>query len=719
MSEDILTVTAEDQRKSNPKAAMVRAEVRSSRGYANQRAHDLRIGPQPDYVDASRSHLNRIILEPPTAPEMRKLVEERRAQRETSRALKSNAGIAVIGIIGFGIEAARLFAQLTPEQQDQALVSAGHAIAAEANTTMEGLVYHLDETSGHAHISFCGFDLDGAPLSSTMKRGMLAKFQDRLAEIMAEHCPGIERGNSKWARIEAGANFAETLHKTVHQLHVDLPKDIAAKQQTLDALTSQIPELTSRVEEMQARVDKLENEEKQRELTAAKVKRLRIYRGRLTDRVQALRSARDELTRLTKEIEDKQNTVTELETRASQTEAMAATAAERLQEARDAAKAAEMEKTETEASAAALRAQRDALGADISALTEAKAQLQPEVNILEKRKSTLQAEISRSEGDAAEASKRATQAQHAAKEAETRKGADLAALEALRAQKGALERDTQELAAAKAQLQPEITDLMSQKETILNEGRKLLNARKALETQVADLEEARRGLAERNNALEIQFADIQDSLEILRPALQAADILQQMSVLDLDEQHDAWAMMASPDRGCSHLEHASAIRMIDPLFAPDIVLRRSRDLNENLEILQGSSQELYDAVLEAVMSEDGSEAGAEAIWTRSVYLSNQGEVAASATSEPDILGKAFRWAKTAFEGVKRGVGLAIAATRDGISEELTAARASLFSAFEPKVQSALRRLLRAEGGALNPTREDPDLGHSMSDGFEP
>jgi len=100
MSEEIITLTAEDQRNSNPKAAMVRAEVRSPRGYANQRAHDLRLGPQPDYVDASRSYLNRIIIEPPTAPQMRKIVEERRAQRETSRALKSNAGIAVIGIIG-------------------------------------------------------------------------------------------------------------------------------------------------------------------------------------------------------------------------------------------------------------------------------------------------------------------------------------------------------------------------------------------------------------------------------------------------------------------------------------------------------------------------------------------------------------------------------------------------------------------------------------------
>lgn len=39
-------------------------------------------------------------MKPPTAPEMRKIMEERRAHRERFRALNSNTRIAVIGIIG-------------------------------------------------------------------------------------------------------------------------------------------------------------------------------------------------------------------------------------------------------------------------------------------------------------------------------------------------------------------------------------------------------------------------------------------------------------------------------------------------------------------------------------------------------------------------------------------------------------------------------------------
>ena len=769
MSEQPITLTVEDQRKSNPKASIVRAEVRSARGYANQRAHDLRLGPQPEYVDASLSHLNRVILEPPKAPEMRRLVEERRAQRETSRALKSNARIAVIGVIGFGIEAAPLFAQLTPEQQDKALLTAGYAIAVEANTTMEGLVYHLDETSGHGHVSWCGFDLDGVPLSSTMKRGMLTRFQDRLAEVMAEHCPGIERGKSKWDRINAGADFSETVHKSVRELHEDLPKDIAKKRQELEQVSSQIPALTARVEEMQGRVDKLANEEKQRELTSAKVKRLRTYRSRLADRVGELRAARDELSFLTAQIEEKQKLVTALEGRADQAEHEATTATEALHKAQQAGEVAEARKITAEASVAALAAEKTTLDEEVSTLMETRAQLQPEVDVFEKRKRALETEIAQNQAEVAEARKRAVQAQQVTDELRAGERATKAALEALRSQITSLEKDTQGLAATKAQLQPEIVnleerkgslsadifqyserenrarnraaqakadveaaeatktsleaevaDMTAQKDNLLTDWRKLFKTKKALESEVVEMQKTTQTLEACNNALKTKFADIHDRLEILRPALQAADALQQMSELDLDEQHDAWATIVNSDRNGSPIEHASAIRMIDPLFAPDISLPRSTVLDENLETLHECSDELYSAVLDAVSAEEGSEAGAEAIRTNSVYLDQNGTIAGfgSKPDEPDLIGKALRWAKTAFAGVMRGVGLAIAGTRDGIAEELTAARANLFTAFEPRVQSALRRMLKAEGEVKSQKGESEPERTTIND-YEP
>jgi predicted nucleic acid-binding Zn-ribbon protein len=707
MSEEIITLTAEDQRKSNPKAAMARAEIRSSRGYANQRAHDLRIGPQPDYVDTSRSHLNRIILEPPTASEMRKIVEERRTQRETSRALKSNAGIAVIGVIGFGIEAAQMFGQLTPEQQNKALLAAGHAIAAEANTTMEGLVYHLDETSGHAHVSWCGYDLDGVPLSSTMKRGMLTKFQDRLVEVMAEHCPGIERGNSKWDRLKAGADFSETVHKSVRELHEDLPKDIVRKRVELEQVASQIPILEARVAEMQARVDKLETEEKQRELTAAKVKRLRTYRSRLTDRVGELRSARDELEGIKAEIFRKQADLSQIEQNRREAEEGATRATERRQEAELAARGAEGRKTAAEASVASLEAQRGGLAAEISGLTDTREQLQPDVTFLQSKKERLSRQAQQAEKEASEAQKRAAQAQLEEKALLSRKREVAASMAALEARKGEIYQEAQKFAAARKKIAADLEQLKQSSRTEAERNKTLKTENLALEQQA--------------RKMETRLADVDESLEFLRPALEAADFLQQVSQLDPEEEYTAWDRMAPPPSECSLIDYASALRMVDPLFAPEIPVRRSIIPDENLETLRECAEDDYWAIVETVKAEDGAEEGIQALSEGMVCRDRTGTITPTdLNQEPSgVFGKALRWVKNTFEGVKRGVGLALAATKDGISEELTAARASLFSAFEPKVQSALRHLLKTESGSKSPERDGPDMERSSLDGFEP
>mgnify|MGYP000185686073 CR=1 FL=1 len=658
MSEDVITLTAEDQRRSNPRAAMIRAEVRSARGYANQRAHDLRIGPQPNYVDGSRSDLNRVLIEPPKAPELRKLAEERRAQRETSRKLKSNAGIAVIGLIGFGIDAAKLFAELTPDAQDKALLEAAQIIADEANTTLEGLVYHLDETSGHAHVTWCGYDLDGEPLSSTMKRGMLSRFQDRLAEVMAEHCPGIERGKSKWQRIEAGADYSETLNRSVRELHEDLPKEIAEKQEKLNDLLIQIPKLTARAEEMQARVDKLEEEEKQRELTVAKVKRLRTYRSRLIARIADLRGTREQQIQLEKEIAGQEQLLATLRDQVAAEKEEARSATESAAEARKDLQAVREQKNAERASVAALEAQRGTLDAEVKKLESER-------------------EEARSATESAAEARKDLQAVREQKNAES------ASVVALEAQRGILDAEVKRLTAAR--------------ENIKSEGGDLIRRKKALEADVAAM---------------------QEGLKLLRPALQAADALREMSKLDPEEQQAAWDMICTPDVECRAMEQAAAIRMIDPLFAPEVLVPRSSWVNENLQTLQDCSDEDYESVLGAVSAEEGAEAGVEAIRSGAITLQPTGEVTSSQPS--GVLGKALEWTKRAFEGVKRGVGLALAATRDALSAERTAANASLFMALEPRVQSALRRVLKAEAATENQNRGGgPDPDNDPDDDFSP
>lgn len=679
-------------------AVSVRLQHRDINGTTADIRHDRRIGRIPKYVDQDRICLNSEILRGPTPHSMRAECVKLRELTEKIRKMRSDAAVSTRMIITFGKGLQPHFDALDVQTQDKIYTEIAQTVADRVATSLLALVAHRDETASHAHGQMLAVNKYGVPVSKVATPTVMSELQDIAHQIALKYLPMCERGTKKADRIKRGDDPSKIYNRSVKQLHTDLPKEIEAKQAELDAIASQIPTLTARVEEMLGRVDKLESQE--RSLTAAEEKRLATYQNRLADRQAKLEEAQVELSALEGKLDSLTATIRDLDVQADQAEQKAVTATERLQEAERAADVAEGRKSATEASVAALEAEKATLGADVSTLIADKAQLGPEVSSLKNQKDTLQTEVAQSQSAATEAQKRAVQAQEAADAAVARERAAQAALEALRAQNAALDRATRELDATKAQLQPEIAKLEAQKETILNDGRKFLRARNALETKVGELQETTQRLEARNSALEAKFVDARDSFEMLRPALQAAEALQQMSKLDLDEQHDAWAMMANPDRSCSPIEHASAIRMIDPLFAPDIPLPRSRVLDENLETLHACSQDLYDAVVDAVLSEEESEAGVEAIRNRSVYLSHDGTVAGSGSEpdEPGLIGKAFRWAKMAFTGVKRGVGLALAATRDGIAEELTGARDGLFNAFEPRLQSALRRLLKAEAG---------------------
>lgn len=273
---------------SNPKAASLRIEPLAPSAYKGQRAHDLRRGPQPAYVDGTRGHLNRVLVEPPTPGAMVKICQARRAQRATQRAMKRGSNCAFMAVITFGAEAQVLFSALEPEEQDAAYREVADRVAERMNTTVSGLVVHGDESAPHAHAMFPAYDLNGEPLTKSVKRGALFEIQDIVAEVMGKHAPGIERGRPKLARIEAGAKVADTIHRTVKQLHMDLPAELAAKQAELAEASARVDEMRERVEGLEAKAD----------LTDKETKRLETYRKRLTARVAEEETAKAEAERL-------------------------------------------------------------------------------------------------------------------------------------------------------------------------------------------------------------------------------------------------------------------------------------------------------------------------------------------------------------------------------------------------------------------------------------
>lgn len=236
MTNDILKPT----KSGNSRAAQTRIKGKSAGASGGQRAHDLRIGPQPDYVDPGRTHLNRILIAPQTGTQLRKVCEERRALRDTVRAMKSSAAVGMVGIITFGHEAQKIFEELTPGQQDAAYRETAESIATRLNSTLSGLVVHCDESAPHAHFQLPAYDLTGHPISETAKRSTLRDLQTITAEVMGRHALGIERGYSKQDRLKAGATPAEVVNRSVAQLHDELPFEIAAKEAQLAELDAKI-----------------------------------------------------------------------------------------------------------------------------------------------------------------------------------------------------------------------------------------------------------------------------------------------------------------------------------------------------------------------------------------------------------------------------------------------------------------------------------------------
>ena len=252
----------------NPKAASVRLQKCDTARYAGQRRHDLRIGQSPGYVDKARSDLNRHLIEAPTMPEIRELCRERYAEVST-RKMQRNARLAVAGIITFGDEASTLFEALEPDDQDRAFRAVTNTVADRLGTTVNGLVVHLDETKIHAHFTLAGYGTDGRPISPKMKRKMMSELQDDAAKVLQTFCPGIERGNRKRDRLEAGADPEDLRRRPVQELHADLglapganANEVSQAVATKRKAEADLAELRAEQDDLLTNLEKMRTEQK-------------------------------------------------------------------------------------------------------------------------------------------------------------------------------------------------------------------------------------------------------------------------------------------------------------------------------------------------------------------------------------------------------------------------------------------------------------------------
>lgn len=154
--------------------------------------------------------------------------------------MKSNAAVCVNGIITFGHEAQRIFGKLSAKQQDAAYREVAEEIAKRLQTSLTGLVVHLDEAANHAHFQCVGVKFDGSPVSEIAGRGAMIDIQTIAATVMGRHAPGIERGKSRWTRIAEGEDYADTIYKSGQQMRETLPDELAALTAKIDAAQAKL-----------------------------------------------------------------------------------------------------------------------------------------------------------------------------------------------------------------------------------------------------------------------------------------------------------------------------------------------------------------------------------------------------------------------------------------------------------------------------------------------
>jgi len=251
----------------------IRVERKTSKAQVNgQRDHDERIGNQPDYVDGERTHLNSILLHQPDYEDLKRECENlRKTKGGRVRGMRSDAVVSWAGIVTFGIEAQKVIESISKEEQDQLFKQAVTLVAKKLKTVATSCAVHRDESAIHAHFSMLGIDNNGNSLSKTTNKFVYAQLQDEVGKVYNEY--GITRGKTKAQRIMDGDPPSKIIHKTVQQLHEDLPRELDALKQKQAELIEALAIDNVRAEVARGKAAKAEADEKAKAENVDKLKK--------------------------------------------------------------------------------------------------------------------------------------------------------------------------------------------------------------------------------------------------------------------------------------------------------------------------------------------------------------------------------------------------------------------------------------------------------------
>lgn len=301
--------------------------------------HDLGKRNELNYVDHTKSHLNMIVIGQPFQDSkaifkrQQKFIiddfnqskeserqflmpdfmdkDEYRKQRRNIRNWQSHMKSHRAGFIGFGHDAQAN--DLNHENLDRCAQKYLEDFCERHNVEVLYLVRHMDETTVHYHFVTTNYNSE---LKQTLhlKRDCLRKEQDRIGEAFSSM--GLTRGMDKQERLKQTAKElkqpmqdgrysaevwkeSNVIHRSVKQLHEDLPLEIAEKQKEADRIQSEIQKQQAKLEKNQKLIQKNESQLTRLNIqnASAEVKREKIEK-RLGIYEKRVKDAQSEIDRL-------------------------------------------------------------------------------------------------------------------------------------------------------------------------------------------------------------------------------------------------------------------------------------------------------------------------------------------------------------------------------------------------------------------------------------
>ena len=228
-------------------AGMVSVRVWGTQSAIGELGHDARTSKKIlKNVDRTRTRLNRVLLGSMTQEDLEKSKREQteRIRSFTKKAPRRDANYYIPGIITFSKEARNQVNSMPPDAQAMKFVE---DVSKKHDVKIIYLVRHSDESTTHYHFLLEYVNSDGRAVGRKLNKKALSGLQDEAGMIFGSI--GLTRGVKKTERLARGEDFAKTVHRSVRQLHEDLPGEIAAKksqlaqiQEKVESFSTQVPE---------------------------------------------------------------------------------------------------------------------------------------------------------------------------------------------------------------------------------------------------------------------------------------------------------------------------------------------------------------------------------------------------------------------------------------------------------------------------------------------